>query len=74
MRQAAISNITLVVSLSAYFYSFYFSKMLIKLKYSLLCLLVLGTATLTTTYWHLGMAGITTFLLAYFSKGMRRYR
>ena len=45
-----------------------------KLKYSLLCLLAIGTVALIATYWHLGMAGMTTFLLAYFSKGMRRDR
>ncbi|OKH43593.1 hypothetical protein NIES2130_38590 [Scytonema sp. HK-05] len=56
------------------FYLFDLSKMPLKLKYSLLCLLVVGIATLTTTYWHLAMTGITTFLLAYFSKGIRRYR
>ncbi|MDF5715294.1 MAG: hypothetical protein PUP93_15780 [Rhizonema sp. NSF051] len=45
-----------------------------KFKYALVCLLIVGTATLTTTYWHLGMALITTFVLAYLSKGMRRHR
>jgi hypothetical protein len=51
------------------------SKIPPKIKYSLLGLLVVGTATtLTTSYWYLGMAGITTFLLAYLSKGMRRRR
>lgn len=46
----------------------------LKHKYSLLFLLLIGTATLTTTYWNLGMMGMTTFLLAYFSKGMRHHR
>jgi len=45
-----------------------------KVKYSLFCLLVIGTTALTTTYWNLGMMAITTFLLAYFSKGIRRER
>ena len=44
-----------------------------KVKYSLLGLMVLGTATLFAIYWHFGMALITGFLLAYLSKGSRRY-
>jgi hypothetical protein len=43
----------------------------LKFKYKLLCLMVVGTIALTTMYWHLGMAGITTFFLAYISKGIR---
>ena len=44
-----------------------------KLKYGLIGLLAVGTAaTLTTSYSYLGMAGITVFLLAYLSKGMRK--
>jgi hypothetical protein len=46
----------------------------IQFKHSLPWLLVVGTTILTATYWHLGMAGITTFLLAYVSKGMRQNR
>ncbi|WP_460200753.1 hypothetical protein [Scytonema sp. NUACC21] len=48
--------------------------MLLKLKYSLLGLLLVSTATFTTTDWHLGAIAVTTFSLAYLSKGMRRYR
>jgi hypothetical protein len=48
--------------------------MLLKLKYGLIGLLAVGTAaTLTTSYSYLGMAGITVFLLAYLSKGMRKH-
>ncbi len=43
-----------------------------KIKYSLLCLLVIGTTILAMTNWNLAMMEISTFLLAYFSKGMRR--
>ncbi|MGK7874042.1 MAG: hypothetical protein AB4426_12235 [Xenococcaceae cyanobacterium] len=46
----------------------------IKIQYWLLCLLVLGTATVTTNFYELGMAGLTTFLLAYLTKGSRRHR
>jgi hypothetical protein len=45
-----------------------------KVKYSLFCLLIIGTTALTTTYWNFGMMGITVFLLAYFSKGIRSHR
>ncbi|KAF3886019.1 MULTISPECIES: hypothetical protein [Nostocales] len=43
-----------------------------KIKHSLICLLIIGTTVLTAANWHLGMMGMTTFLLAYFSKGLRR--
>lgn len=46
----------------------------IKFKHRLPWLLVVVTAILTATYWHLGLTGITTFLLAYVSKGMRQNR
>ncbi|MBD2773205.1 hypothetical protein [Iningainema tapete] len=42
-----------------------------KVKYSLFGLLVIGTTMLTTTYWNLGMMVMTTFVLAYLSKGIR---
>ncbi|MDJ0714254.1 MAG: hypothetical protein QNJ54_08525 [Prochloraceae cyanobacterium] len=45
-----------------------------KIKYALVCFTIVSTATLTVTYWHLGMAVITGFLLAYLSKGSRKYR
>jgi hypothetical protein len=45
-----------------------------KIKYSLLCLLLIGTSILAMTNWNLAMMEISTFLLAYLSKGMRRYR
>jgi hypothetical protein len=44
----------------------------LKFKYKLLCSIVFGTVALTTMYWHLGMAAMTTFFLAYISKGIRR--
>ncbi len=43
-----------------------------KVKHSLMCLLIIGTTVLTVANWNLGMMGMTTFLLAYFSKGLRR--
>ena len=44
----------------------------LKLKYWLLGLLILGTVTVTTNFYPLGMAGVTTFVLAYLTKGIRR--
>ena len=49
-------------------------KSSINIHYYLLGLLLIGTATVTTNYFSWGMAGLTGFLLAYLSKGMRRYR
>ena len=46
----------------------------LKIQVWLLGLLILGTVTMTTHFYPLGMAGITTFLLAYLTKGMRRQR
>jgi|GEM_PF-6727273 len=43
-----------------------------KTKYWLL-LLLLGTATVTTNFYHLGMACFTTFVLAYLTKGSRKH-
>ncbi|MGH2413154.1 MAG: hypothetical protein ACRDEA_05600 [Microcystaceae cyanobacterium] len=44
----------------------------IKIQYYLIGLLVIGTATVTTHYFELGMMGLTAFAIAYLSKGMRR--
>ncbi|GAA6621440.1 hypothetical protein [Scytonema sp. NUACC26] len=43
-----------------------------KVKYILILLLIIVTTVLTTANWNLGMMGMTAFLLAYFSKGLRR--
>lgn len=48
--------------------------MQLKIQYWLLGLLILGTVTITTKLYPLGMASITTFLLAYLTKGVRRQR
>ena len=39
-----------------------------------LSLLLILTATLTTQYFQFGMMGLTVFVLAYLSKGMRRQK
>ena len=44
---------------------------LAQVKYYLPVLLILATALLMTQSFELGMAGLTTFLLAYLSKGIR---
>ena len=44
------------------------------IRYWLLGLLLIGMAAATTNFYPWGMAGLTGFLLAYLSKGMRRYR
>ena len=49
-------------------------KSSINIRYWLLGLLLIGTVTATTNFFSWGMAGLTGFLLAYLSKGMRRYR
>ncbi len=46
----------------------------LNIRYWLLGLLLVVTATATTNFFSWGMAGLTGFLLAYLSKGMRRYR
>ncbi|MFB2877933.1 hypothetical protein [Floridanema aerugineum] len=45
-----------------------------KVKYLLLGLLVIGIATWFSHSYNFAMMGLTTFLIAYLSKGMRRYR
>lgn len=42
-----------------------------KLSYWLLILLLILTATMITRYFEVGMMGLTTFVLAYLTKGMR---
>lgn len=49
-------------------------KSSINIRYWLLGLLLIGMATATTNFFSWSMAGLTGFLLAYLSKGMRRYR
>ncbi len=49
-------------------------KSSINIRYWLLGLLLILIATVTTNFYSWGMAGLTGFLLAYLSKGMRRYR
>lgn len=49
-------------------------KSSINIHYCLLGLLLIGTVTATTNYYSWGMASLTGFLLAYLTKGMRRYR
>ncbi|ACK68816.1 hypothetical protein PCC7424_0348 [Gloeothece citriformis PCC 7424] len=44
-----------------------------KAQFYLLSLLLLGTIILTTRFFNFGMMGLTVFVLAYLSKGMRRY-
>ena len=44
------------------------------IRYWLLVLLLIVMATATTNFYAWGMAGLTGFLLAYLTKGMRRYR
>ena len=46
----------------------------IKMQYCLLGLLLAGTAIVTTNFFELGMAILTTFVLAYLTKGSRRVR
>ncbi len=43
-------------------------------RYWLLGLLLIGMTTATTNFFSWTMAGLIVFLLAYLSKGMRRYR
>ncbi|ELS04008.1 hypothetical protein Xen7305DRAFT_00037360 [Xenococcus sp. PCC 7305] len=43
----------------------------IDVRYWLLGLLLIGMATATTNFFSWSMVGLTTFLLAYLSKGMR---
>ncbi|WP_013323585.1 hypothetical protein [Gloeothece verrucosa] len=43
-----------------------------KIQFYLLALLVIGTVILTTRFFNFGMMGLTVFILAYLSKGMRR--
>jgi len=45
-----------------------------KLKYLFLGLLIITIAALLTHSYNFAMMGLTTFLIAYISKGMRRYR
>ncbi len=40
----------------------------------LLGLLLVLTVTLTTQYFQFGMMGLTVFMLAYLTKGMRRQK
>ncbi|NES81236.1 MAG: hypothetical protein F6K10_07395 [Moorea sp. SIO2B7] len=47
--------------------------MAIKIQYWLLGLMVVGTATVTTHFFHIGMACLVTFFLAYVSKGSRSH-
>ena len=49
-------------------------KSSINIRFWLLGLLLIGTATATSSFFSWGMAGLTGFFLAYVSKGMRRYR
>jgi hypothetical protein len=49
-------------------------RLSINIRYWLLGLLFIGMATTTTNFFSWGMAGLTGFLLAYLSKGMRRDR
>ncbi len=49
-------------------------KLSVKIRYCLLGLIVIGTASATTNFFHWGMIGLTGFLLAYLGKGMRSYR
>ena len=44
------------------------------IRYWLFGLLLIGMAIATTNFFSWGMAGLTGFLLAYLTKGMRRYR
>jgi predicted PurR-regulated permease PerM len=47
----------------------------IKIRIFLLGLVVLGTtATISSDLFPFGMAGLTAFLLAYLSKGLRKHR
>ncbi|MBE9170404.1 hypothetical protein IQ238_23750 [Pleurocapsales cyanobacterium LEGE 06147] len=47
----------------------------IKIHIFLLGLLILGTtATISSNLFPFGMAGLTTFWLAYLSKGLRKHR
>jgi hypothetical protein len=48
--------------------------MLIKLQYFLPGLLIVATAAMVTHSFELGMMGLTTFGLAYLTKGIRRVR
>ncbi len=48
--------------------------MSIKIQYCLLGLLLAGTAIVTSNFFELGMAILTTFVLAYLTKGSRRNR
>ena len=49
-------------------------KSSINIRYWLLGLLLIGMATVTTNFFSWSMASLTGFLLAYLTKGMRRYR
>ncbi len=43
-----------------------------KLPYYLLAIMLVGTAVLTSRFGEVGMMGLTVFILAYLSKGIRR--
>lgn len=43
-----------------------------RLSYGLWGLLLIGTATMTTQYLPMAMMGLTVFILAYSTKGIRR--
>ena len=45
----------------------------INIRYWLLALLLIGMTTATTNFFSWSMAGLTGFVLAYLSKGMRSY-
>ena len=49
-------------------------KSSINVRYYLLGLLLIITAITTSNFFSWGMAGLTVFIMAYLSKGMRRVR
>jgi hypothetical protein len=48
------------------------NKLPINFRYYFLGLLLIVTATATTNFFRLGMAGLIVFVIAYLSKGMRK--
>lgn len=51
---------------------FKINKSPINFRYYLFGLLFIVTAATTTKFFPLGMAGLTVFVIAYLSKGMRK--
>ncbi len=49
-------------------------KLSVKIRYYLLGLILIGTASAMSNFFHWGMIGLSGFLLAYLGKGMRRVK